>query len=75
VRAEGALRPAGRVLATYFAHEGDQQELRIFHLRSAIRFLPAMPADANFLDQQENHTILSPNNGYIFLETEYRRMQ
>jgi hypothetical protein len=35
-----------------------------------------MPADANFLDQEENHTILSPNNGgYTLLGTEFRRMQ
>jgi len=34
-----------------------------------------MPADANFLEQETNHTILSPNNGYTVLGTEYRRMQ
>jgi hypothetical protein len=34
-----------------------------------------MPAEANFPDQEENHTIPSPNNGYTVLGIEYRRMQ
>jgi len=53
----------------------NQQELRTFHLKSAIRFLSAMPADANFFGQEESRTIVSPNNGYTVLGTKYRRMR
>jgi hypothetical protein len=42
-----------------------QLHVENLRLKSAMRFLPAMPANASFLDQEDNHLIPSPTNGYI----------